>query len=427
MDQMSEEIEKVARSHWESELPEVREREVDPHVGEEAITDIVGPRRAGKTYLMFSIMKNLPRRSTIYVNLEDRRLLPLREDYFNDIVELIHAEKVLGEHKKIYLFLDEVQRIPGWERYVRSIYDEFKGRMKIFVTGSSANLLSADYAKLLTGRHLTTVVLPLSFREFLTFKGLKIGKRTATEREESLIKRYFKEYMTYGGFPEVVLGKQKDIMLSQLFNDIVSRDILSRADVRNENVMEEFSSFLAANVSNLLSFGKMTRFFKSRGIKTSTPTLIQYFEHMKNAFLFFDNTIFSYKIRDQLQYPRKIYAMDNGIANLAGEENLGNLCENTVAVELLRRKERTYYWKSRAGEEVDFIVREKGKVRALQVCYDPEAMGTREREIRALVKCMREFGLKRGKIITFDYEGEERVENMKIEYQPVWKFLLGRY
>ncbi len=215
-------------------------------------------------------------------------------------------------------------------------------------------------------------------------------------------------------------------MLSQLFTDIVSRDILSRSDIRNENVMEELSSLLAANVSNLLSFGKMTRFFKSRGLKTSTPTIIQYFKYMKNAFLFFDSTIFSYKIRDQMQYPRKIYAVDNGIANLAGGENLGNLCENTVAVELLRRKERTFYWKSRAGEEVDFIVKGKGKVRALQVCYDPEAMGTREREIRALVKCMREFGLKRSKVITFDYEAKERSENMEIEYQPVWKFLLAR-
>ncbi len=422
---MSEHIEKVVRSHWESELPEVREREVDPHVREEIITDIVGPRRAGKTYLMFSIIKNLPRRSTIYVNFEDRRLLPLREDYFNDIVKFIHAEKLLEEHKRIHLFLDEVQRIPGWERYVRSIHDEFKGRTKIFVTGSSANLLSEDYARLLTGRHLTTVVLPLSFREFLTFKGLEVGRKAVTEKEESLIKKHLKEYMTHGGFPEVVLGKQKEIMLSQLFADIVSRDILSRSDVRNESVMEELSSFLAANVSNLLSFGKMTRYFNSRGMKTSKPTLIQYFKHMKNAFLFFDSTIFSYKIRDQMQYPRKIYAVDNGMANLAGQDNLGNLCENTVAVELLRRGKSAYYWKSRTGEEVDFIVKEKGKVEALQVCYNLEDIGTREREIKALLKCMREFGLKRGKIITFDYEGEERIEKMEIGYQPVWKFLLG--
>ncbi|MFQ6107914.1 MAG: ATP-binding protein [Thermoplasmata archaeon] len=423
---MGEAIEKVVRGYWESELPETKGREIDPHVGEDTITDIVGPRRAGKTFLMFSIMRDLPRRSTIYVNFEDRRLLPLTSDYFNDIVGLVHAEQLLEEHEKIYLFLDEVQRIEGWERYVRSIHDEFKARMKVFVTGSSASLLRPDYARLLTGRHLTTVVLPLSFREFLAFKGMVIGDRATTEREESLIKRRLREYMTHGGFPEVVLGKQKEMMLSQLFTDIVSRDITSRVGVRNENVMEELSNYCAANVSNLLSFGKMMRYFKSRGIKTSKPTLIQYFRHMKNAFLFFDNTIFSYKIKDQLQYPRKIYAIDNGIANLAGAENLGMICENTVAVELLRRGARMHYWKSRTGEEVDFIVREGSRIRALQVCYDPEAVDTRERETRALLKCMNEFGLKRSEVITFDYEDEEEIEGRRIDYVPLWKFLLRR-
>lgn len=423
---MDGKLEKLIRSHWESELPDVKKREVDPHLDEDAITDVVGPRRAGKTYLMFSIIRGLPRESTIYVNFEDRRLLPLKEDYFNEIVEFIHATQLLEKFERIHLFFDEVQRIAGWERYVRSIYDEFKGRMKIFVTGSSANLLSKEYARLLTGRHLTTVVLPLSFKEFLTFKGLRLKGRVATEREESLIKRYAREYMTHGGFPEVVLGSQKEMILSQLFTDIVSRDILSRVEIRNEALLEEFSNYCAANVSSLLSFGKMNRYFKSRGVRISTPTLIQYFKHMKNAFLFFDSTIFSYKVKDQLQYPRKIYAVDNGLANVAGNENIGSICENTVAIELLRRGARMHYWKSRAGEEVDFIVRDGERIEALQVCYDPEAMETRRREVKALIKCMKELGLKESKVITFDYEDEETIENRKIAYVPLWKFLLTR-
>lgn len=422
---MDSRIEKVIVDYWKSELPEVRERELNPYLEEELITDIVGPRRAGKTYFMFSIIKNLPKKSTIYINFENRRLLPLKEEYFNDIVEFIHAEKMLENEKPIYLFLDEVQRITGWEMYARSIYDEFKGRIKIFVSGSSANLLSHDYARLLTGRHLTCVVLPLSFKELLVFKGLKIEGQILTEREESLVKKYLKEYMTYGGFPEVVLGGQKDTMLSQLFSDIVSRDILSRTEIRNENVMQELSNYCAANISNLLSFGKMTRYFKGRGIKTSTPTLISYFQYMKNAFLFFENTIISYKIKDQMQYPRKIYAIDCGFANLAGTENLGRICENTVAIELLRRGTSTFYWKSRSGEEVDFVVRKGRRIRPIQVCYDPEAQETKEREIKALIKCMDEFKLKKAEVITFDYEDEEKVKNKTIQFIPLWKFLLG--
>jgi predicted AAA+ superfamily ATPase len=422
---MDNKIEKVIIDYWESELPDVKERDLNPYLKEQLITDIVGPRRAGKTYLMFSIIKNLPKKSTIYINFENRRLLPLKDEYFNEIVEFIYAEQMFKKNKKVYLFLDEVQRVIGWERYVRSIYDEFKGKIKIFVSGSSANLLSQDYARLLTGRHLTCVVLPLSFKEFLIFKGLKIKNQIVTEKEESLIKKYLKEYMTFGGFPEVVLGEQKDTMLSQLFSDIVSRDILSRAEIRNENVMQELSNYCAANVSNLLSFGKMTRYFKGRGIKISTPTLISYFQYMRNAFLFFDNTIFSYKIKDQMQYPRKIYAIDCGFANLAGAENLGRICENTVAIELLRRGASTFYWKSRSGEEVDFIVREGRRIRPIQVCYDPKAQETKEREIRALIKCMDEFKVKKAEVITFDYEDEEKVKNKMIHFVPLWKFLLS--
>ncbi len=421
---MDERIEKVIKGYWASELPDVKERELNPFIKEQLITDIMGPRRAGKTYLMFSIIKSLPLNSTIYINFENRRLLPLKEEYFNDIVEFIYAEQLFQKRKKIYLFLDEVQRITGWEKYVRSVYDEFKGKLKVFVSGSSANLLSHDYARLLTGRHLTCVVLPLSFSEFLVFKGLKIKNKIPTEREESLIKKYLKEYIIHGGFPEVVLESQKEPMLSQLFSDIVSRDILSRGDIRNDTVMEEFSNYCAANISNLLSFGKMTRYFKSRGIKISTPTLISYFQYMKNAFLFFDNTIFSYKIKDQMQYPRKIYAIDNGFANLAGTEDLGRLCENTVAVELLRQSAHTFYWKSRSGSEVDFVIKEKNRIRAIQVCYDPEALTTKEREMKALIKCMDEFKLKKAEIITFDHEAKENIGNKMIRFIPLWKFLL---
>ncbi|MCK5558972.1 MAG: ATP-binding protein [Thermoplasmata archaeon] len=418
-------IDRIIKEYWRSKLPKVKKRNLNPYLDEKLITDIVGPRRAGKTYFMFFIIKDLPIKSTIYLNFENRRLLPLKGDYFNDVIEFIYAEELLNKFNKIHLFLDEIQKINGWESYIRSIYDEFKGKIKIFISGSSSNLLSQDYAKLLTGRHLTTTVLPLSFQEFLAFKGFEINNTHLTEQEEALVKKYLKKYLIYGGFPEVALGKQKDIMLSQLFTDIVSRDILSRADVRNETALEEFSNYIAANVSNLLSFGKMTRYFKSRGIKISTPTLISYFQYMRNAFLFFDNTIFSYKIKDQLQYPRKIYSIDNGIANLAGTENLGSLCENTVAVELLRRQLNTYYWKSRSGEEVDFIVKKGNKINTIQVCYNPEKMDTKERETKALIKCMNEFKLKDGTVITYDYEDEEKIANKKIKYIPLWKFLLN--
>ena len=425
---MNGKIERIIREYWERELPEMRERRIKLPMEKNFINDIVGPRRAGKTYLMFltikNLMKKMDKEATIYINFENRKLFPLKESYFNDIIEFIYAENLFEKHKTIYLFLDEVQRIKGWEKYIRSIYDEFKDSIRIFVSGSSANLLSKDYSKLLTGRHLTTLVTPLNFKEFLLFKGIET--KIHTEKEEAYLKKYLKEYLQTGGFPDVVLGKEKDAILSQLFTDIISRDVLSRAEIRKENVAEEFSYYLASNVSNLLSFNKMKKYFHSRGIKISVPTLANYFWHLKNAFLFFDSLIFSYKVKDQMQYPRKIYCIDNGIANTFKiSENLGQMYENTVAIELLRRGAKFYYWKNKQNEEVDFVIMEGIRVKQLiQVCSDVGTMETKQREVRALVKAMKEFKLKEGLMLTSDVEGEEVFDEKTIIYLPLWKWLL---
>lgn len=430
---MNDIIGQIIREYWARDLPETEDRDIDISLEKNFITDIVGPRRAGKTFLMFLTIKKIiektSKESTIYINFENRKLLPLRETYFNDIIEFIYAENLIEKYKTIYLFLDEVQRIEKWEQYVRSLYDEFKGKIKIFVSGSSANLLSKEYSKLLTGRHLTTQVTPLSFKEFLNFKKIKISPKNFTEQEESVIKKKLIEYLKIGGFPDVVLGKEKEEIISQLFADIVTRDVISRTDIRKEDVIEEFSYYLASNISNLLSFNKMKNYFTSRGIKISVPTLMNYFWHLKNAFLFFDSLIFSYTIKDQMQYPRKIYCIDNGIGNVIGfksSENIGNIYENTVANELFRRGFKIYYWKNRQQEEVDFVITQGPNVKKLiQVCYTLDNADTKNREVKSLIKAINSFRLNEGSIITADFNTVEAIgNNKKIIYKPLWRWLL---
>lgn len=431
---MDEEIIQVIREYWEKGLPQqLHEREIELPLEKNFINDIVGPRRAGKTYLMFLTIKKLreklDKEATIYINFENRKLMPLKDSYFNDLIKFIYAEELFEKYETVYLFLDEVQRINGWEKYIRSIYDEFKEKIKIFVSGSSANLLSKEYSKLLTGRHLTTQVLPLSFREFLQFQGIEVGNKIQTERAEVKVKKQLTKYLQTGGFPDVVLGEEKEMILSQLFTDIVSRDVLSRTSIRKENIVEEFSYYLASNVSNLLSFNKMRDYFASRGIKVSVPTLLNYFWHLKNAFLFFDSLIFSYTIKDQMQYPRKIYCVDNGIANISGfktSENLGKLYENTVAIELLRKGFDLYYWKTKQHEEVDFVIKQGTQVTQLiQVCYEMETMDVKRREVKALNKAMETFRIKEGLIITDKIAGEQEFDGMKIVYKPLWEWLMS--
>jgi hypothetical protein len=426
---MNEGVSQVIREFWERDLPAMCSRDIGGMFDDDLIRDIVGPRRSGKTYMMYLIVKEIERkrsrRSCIYINFENRRVIPRGEKIFDDIMEFIHSEGSLVEFDRIFLFLDEIQHINGWERYVRSIFDEYKGKIKIFITGSCSNLLSDEYANLLTGRHITKKVFPLSFREYLVFKDIDPKRSLDTERSISITKKKFEDYLNEGGFPEIVLNNPNTEMASQLFIDIISRDITSRIDVRNKEALMDLADFIVRNVGGLLSFNKIARYFKSRSVPVSVPTLISYFETMKEAYLFFDATISSKNIRDRKQYPRKIFCIDSSFLNDSGVGK-GQLLENAVAGELMRRGFDLHYWRSARGDlEVDFILDMDEKMIPIQVCWDMSNITTSEREFRALERCMVEMGTSEGIVLTMNEEGNIGSSGNSIRMIPAWKFFLN--
>lgn len=437
MNNHKDKLRSVVEEYWRKELPDSKERAISLKIESDLINDIVGPRRAGKTYLMYFTIEKLldtgiEKEATIYINFENRKLLPLTPEYFNDIIDVIYAKSLFEKYKTIFIFLDEVQRVKDWEKYIRSIYDEFKGKIKIFVSGSTSKLTESELSYLLTGRHLTTQVYPLSFREFLSFKGFYI-KEYLIEEDIALIKEYFREYMEFGGFPEVtLLGYGKEELIQTLFSDIINRDILPKAKRRGE-IVEDLAYFLCSNSGKLASFTKLTGTLNSMGIKVSVPTFQKYFSIMKEAFLFFDLTIYSYKVKDQMQYPRKIYCADPGFINFAGfkfSDDRGRLMENLVAIELQRIKSRSplieiFYWKDHQGREVDFVIREGLPVKQLiQVTDASSREEIQKREITGLRRAEEEFKCGNLLVITWEYEGEETVDDIKIVYKPLWKWLL---
>jgi len=410
----------------------IKQREISLKEKTDLINDIVGPRRAGKTSLMMSemnaLIKEIGKERVFYINFENRRLYPLTFEYFNDLIKIIYEEEILKKGK-IYLFLDEIQKIREWEKYIRSIYDEFKGKLKIFISSSSSKLTKTKLSYLLTGRHLTTILFPLDFREFLHFNNINF-EEPITEEKEAIIKKQLKDYLRLGGFPETVLTKNEDIA-ETLFLDIINRDVAPR--IKNKEVLEETAYFLCSNASKLISFSKLSKLLKSKGVKISVPTLQKYFSLMKEAFLFFDFTIFSYKVKDQLQYPRKIYCIDTGFVNYFGfkfSEDYGRIMENSVAVSLYRFSQqhpttKIFYFKNPKNEEVDFVVKEGIKIKQLmQVCYNLEDIETKQREIRALIKASEELKCNDLIVINWDYENEEKINRKKIKFIPLWKWLL---
>ncbi|MCK5774034.1 MAG: ATP-binding protein, partial [Thermoplasmata archaeon] len=285
-------------------------------------------------------------------------------------------------------------------------------------------LLSDEYANLLTGRHITRKVLPLRFKEYLIFNGMGPEKSFNTEKNASRCAGMFNEYLVRGGFPEIVLDGPNPEMPSQLFTDIIARDITSRVGIRNREALMDLADFLVRNVGGFLSFNKISRYFKSRSTPVSVPTLISYFEMMKEAFLFFDATILSKNMRDRKQYPRKIYCIDNAFLSASGIGR-GQQLENAVAGEIMRRGIDLHYWRSLRGDlEVDFILNIGGKQHPVQVCSDMTELATSQREYRALDRSMEEMGFKEGTILTINEEGSRELSHGIVSLIPAWKFFL---
>ncbi len=430
MENYKDKLREVVEEFWREKLPKLRDRDIKLDFETDLINDIIGIRRAGKTSTMYLTISELKREQCVYINFENRRLFPLTEEYFNAIIEIIYAKELLKKFRKIYLFLDEVQRIENWERYIRSLYDEFKGRIKIFISGSTSKLTKSELSYLLSGRHLTTYVFPLSFREFLAFHDFEIPT-FFVEKDKAIIMELLREYIFYGGFPEVVKNNRKEDLIETLMLDIINRDVLPLITKRKE-IVEDFVYFLCSSSGKLLSFNRMAKPFRNLSVVTAEKI----FDILKDVFLFFDIPIFSYSIKNQLQNPRKIICIDPGFINHFGfkfSEDKGRLMENIVGIELLRRhgligKTKIFYWKEygkQEGKEVDFIIKEGMNIEELiQVTYASDRDEIEKREIKSLLKAGDELKCKNLKIITWDYEDKLVVNDRGIKCIPLWKWLI---
>lgn len=430
-----------AIKEWEErQLPELKERQLNMNLFTKAdhIIDIIGVRRSGKTYLMFLAAKKLlnqfEKPQVIYINFENKTLFPLNDKLLDDLLNYI-IEKGLDK-RKVFVFLDEVHNIENWEKWARNIYDDYKGRIKLIVSGSTSKLIRKDVATLLTGRHLSNVLMPLSFREYLLFNQIDCSKEDLaySKRKQLEIKKHFKKYLEFGGFPEAVLMVDRGLKLQILRNyyeDILYKDIVQHFKIKEMNILENLTRFLILNIGRYFSFKRVSDHLNSLNINASTRTLLRYTSMLEEVFLFYFLPIFSFKVKDELKYPRKTYLVDHSLRTVLNPDSadLGSVAENMVFLELKRQsleKQVTInYWKSRADEEVDFMIRKQRKITELiQVCYDLSNQETKQREIKALLKASKELKCSNLLVITEDYEAEEKVKGKKIRYVPLWKWLL---
>ena len=399
---------------------------IRPYIKQKEAIIITGVRRSGKSSLMRLISNDIikeydvPIDNIVYLNFDDERFIDFSyndfEPLYETFIELYHPQG------KKYIFLDEIQNIKGWERWVNRLY-EFED-IKIFITGSNATIISSEIATALTGRNRQLTCYPFSFREFLTLRSFKFNRNDVFLREKKVrIKNLFKEYIELGGFPEVLKNKD-NTLLEQYLKDIVYRDIIARYNIRNMKEIRELILFLCSNISKTHSYKNLKELIEVKSLNT----IKNYLEFLENVYLFFRIDLFDFSIKKQIYNPSKIYSIDSALSRSVAfkfSQDSGHIYENFVFVEFLRRNKELFYWKSKRGKEVDFLIKKGLKIEeAVQVSITLAEYKTKQREVDGLLDASRELNVKNLLIITEDEEGEEKIGKIKIRVIPLWKWLL---
>lgn len=407
-------------------LPEYKERNLKIPVNSGKIITIIGSRRCGKTYLLYqiidSLLRSVKKQDIIYINFEDERLNLSATDL--QLIIDSYYELYPDNNRPLYFFFDEIQNVAKWELFVRRIYDTIS--KNIFITGSSSKLLSREIATGLRGRAISYELYPLIFDEFIRFKGVNINEFYST-RNKAKLKLLFLDFMFQGGFPEVVnYDEDLRIRTIQSYLDVmIYRDLIERYNIKNHNVLKYLIKKSISNISNRISVNKLINELKSVGFKIAKDNIYQLIDYAQDSYLLFFVNIFSHSFNVRKMNDKKIYCIDNGMANyVTGKfsEDKGRLLENLVFLFLKASEYELYYYNKK--RECDFLVFKNNKlVSAIQVCYELNEFN-RLREIEGLLEAMDEVNSKKGIILTFNDEESLTFGKKEIRIYPLWKWLL---
>ncbi len=398
--------------------------------GSNQVITITGPRRAGKSYLMRQMARRLSdkgirKENILFVNFEDPRFSSLDTKVLAQVYDVYKG--LSSPTDTPYIFLDEIQEVTGWEKWVRTMHELRKA--KLIVSGSNAQLLSRELGTLLTGRHIDLTVFPLSFAEYLTFNKMEVNGAFGVLGKTAEIDGLLHKYIEAGSFPEVALSVKKTEVLLNYFEDLLTKDLLKRFRIRKTPVMKALIKYYLSHAANLVSFTSV-----GKSLQANPHTIEKFSGYLEDVYLIFLLKRFSYKVKEQEKSPRKIYGIDTGLCNALGfrfSENIGRLAENIVFL-ILKRKQildpqiELFYWKNVQHHEVDFVIKGRLDVTSLiQVCWNMRDEKTKNRELRSLQKAMKELKVDKAAIITEDEEGEEKLNGFTVKTVPLWKWLLA--
>lgn len=430
---MSDQLRDLILDFRDADLPTGVPRRVDVTPVPGKATVCIGPRRAGKSTFLFQQVRKLldrgaSRDNILYLNLFDDRLRHLWHDGLGVVADVyfsLHPEKKHAE--TVYFFFDEIQVFPGWEPFVDRLMRTEK--CEVYITGSSARMLSREIATQMRGRALSWEIFPFSFREFLDFKGIDAGGLLST-RQRLLVRKAFGEYWERGGFPEVagLDSALRTRIHQEYWGAMLFRDLVERHDVAHPRAVSDLAHRLVDNTASLYSVNRLTAYLQSLGHRAPKSAVADYVEWFEDAFFLFTVRVFDASLARANTNPKKIYCVDHALVRSVGSGvlvNAGHLLENLVFMALRRSTPEISYFKGANGREVDFVARMPDGERILvQVCESLAEPRTRKREVGSLHHAMAELGLPSGMIVTRDEAGTIPVEAGNIDVVPAWRFLL---
>jgi predicted AAA+ superfamily ATPase len=405
-----EEVVLSQNKHWNKPYAGLYDRDIFSslvkHLDVKHIQVLQGIRRSGKSTLFKLLINHLSLgidpQEILYINLDDPFFIPYSDDA-TKLYDVIQTAQKITQKKITYLFLDEVQAINGWERYVKSVYDN-EAFKKIFITGSNSSLLNGDLATLLTGRYLSTKVYPLSLKEILNINDITTYMQLIEQSPKVL--NIVDNMIKYGSFVEIVDNKEefKREILSSYYDTILLKDCVANNAIRDVKSFKELSYYLLSNVTSLYSYNSL-----ARAIDINDKSAKEYVSYLEDSYMIDELKHYSYSLKEQNNSKKKIYSNDNGFLSLSYSfsENSGKMLENLVYTELIKAGYEVYFYNK--NFECDFIAIKEGKSIAIQVCYALHDKN-RKREVGGLSKLS--FEVDEKCIIT--YNQSETIDNIAV-------------
>lgn len=383
---------------------------------------LVGVRQAGKSYMLYKRARQMMDagcrlEDMVYINFDDERLMGMTAD---------ELDLILQAYQSVYnrtpvLFFDEIQNVDGWEHFARRLANK---KYHVYITGSNAKMLSRDIQTVLGGRFLDALIYPYTFAEYLEANEVALEKEWQYGSQRAIVQQAFVDYMKWGGFPELLLFRNKRYWLNGLYEKILLGDIIQRNKVKNEIALRLTMKRLAENVMQPISYNRIANLIRSTGSSIAVSSVSDYVRYAQEACMLFSLENYASKFVEK-ETVKKHYFVDNGLLSIFLFNGETALLENLCAVHLRKKygDELCFYNKN---VEVDFLVAEEGyAVQASYSIYGEGMQETFERETKALKQLDAFLSLKRMVVVTYDEEGSIPLEDGKqIEVIPVWKWLL---